>query len=164
MPRNDGYTLGEIAEQAGVSERTMRYGYERNLFVPPPFAGPGARYLREHRLQILSIQKLREQGLKLPEIKQRGRADPAADGPADRESLRRRGPRTAPAPGLQPHVAGSPRISRSGRTLVTLGSSAPWRSPARSVLTDVRLEYLPRTPALLTGAPARAPAAGRSGR
>ncbi|WP_437606003.1 RHS repeat-associated core domain-containing protein [Sorangium sp. So ce834] len=40
---------------------------------------------------------------------------------------------------LQPHVAESPRISMSGRAIGTLGSSAHWWSPARSVLTDVRL-------------------------
>ncbi|WP_437485800.1 helix-turn-helix domain-containing protein [Sorangium sp. So ce1014] len=83
MPRNDGYTIGEIAEEAGVSERTIRYWYKRNLFVPPPFAGPGTRYLREHRLQILSIQKLREQGLKLPEIKRKL----VTMSPADMEAL-----------------------------------------------------------------------------
>jgi DNA-binding transcriptional MerR regulator len=65
----DGYTIGEIAEEAGVSERTIRYWYKQGLFVPPPFAGPGTRYLREHRLRILSIQKLREEGLKLPQIR-----------------------------------------------------------------------------------------------
>jgi DNA-binding transcriptional MerR regulator len=69
MPKDEGYTIGEIAEEAGVSERTIRYWYKQDLFVPPPFAGPGTRYLREHRLRILSIQKLREQGLKLPEIR-----------------------------------------------------------------------------------------------
>lgn len=68
MPE-DGTTIGEIAREAGVSERTIRYWYTQGLFVPPPFAGPGTRYLREHRLRILTIQKLREKGLKLPAIK-----------------------------------------------------------------------------------------------
>ncbi|WP_437651494.1 hypothetical protein [Sorangium sp. So ce362] len=39
--------------------------------------------MREHRLQILSIQKLREQGLKLPEIKRKL----ATMSPADMEAL-----------------------------------------------------------------------------
>ncbi|WP_437643322.1 helix-turn-helix domain-containing protein [Sorangium sp. So ce362] len=116
MPRNDGYTLGAIAEEAGVSERTIRYGYERDLFVPPPFAGPGTRYLREHRLQILSIQKLCEQGLKLPEIKRKL----ATMSPADMEALL-----VPPPPAFRP-----PPAAAAGLVDRTPAGTSPRRSAA----------------------------------
>ena len=65
----EGHTIGDLAREAGVSARTIRHWYTQGLFEPPPFAGPGTRYLHEHRVRILAIQKLRERGLKLPEIK-----------------------------------------------------------------------------------------------
>ena len=66
-----GYTIGELAREAGVSERTIRSWYKQGLFVPPPFAGPATRYEREHRARILAIQKLRREGLRMAAIKQR---------------------------------------------------------------------------------------------
>jgi DNA-binding transcriptional MerR regulator len=66
-----GYTIVELAREAGVSTRTIRSWYTQGLFVAPPFAGPSTRYDAEHRLRVLAIQKMRREGLRMAAIKQR---------------------------------------------------------------------------------------------
>lgn len=129
-----GYTIGQLAREAGVSARTIRAWYSEGLFVPPPFAGPSTRYEREHRLRILAIQKMRREGLRMAAIKPRLTkmslaevesflAPPAAaprPPPPEPTYVAERWERIVLVPGLEVHVngAGGPILRRMAQEIV----------------------------------------------
>ncbi len=60
--------LHELAEQAGVSPRTVRYYLQRGLLPQPAFRGPDTAYGEEHLVRLRAIRKLQEKFLPLDAI------------------------------------------------------------------------------------------------
>ncbi len=71
MERGRGYSIGELADEVGVSTRTIRYYVSEGLLPPPVGAGPGSRYTDAHREQLEIIGRLKAQYLPLKEIRRR---------------------------------------------------------------------------------------------
>jgi len=65
------YSISELAEEAGVSTRTIRYYVSEGLLPPPVGAGPNSRYTDAHLHQLGIIGRLKEQYLPLREIRRR---------------------------------------------------------------------------------------------
>lgn len=64
-----GYTIGDVAEAAGVGVETVRY-YERRGLVPQPGRGVGAyrRYGKDHVDRIRFVKRAQAIGFSLEEI------------------------------------------------------------------------------------------------
>lgn len=63
--------IGEIAKQAGVTTRTLRYYEQLGLFIPSNVNAKGYRYYQDDTLvQINRIRNLQRVGLSLIEIKE----------------------------------------------------------------------------------------------
>ena len=73
------FSLGELAEQAGVTPRTIRYYISNGLLPGPASRGPKATYGRGHLDRLRLIKRLQEQYLPLAEIR-RAIADLDDDG------------------------------------------------------------------------------------
>lgn len=73
------FTLEELARQAGMTRRTIRYYIARGLLPGPTKAGRGAGYSQEHLRRLEEIRNLQANGLTLVEIAHRLRevAQPA---------------------------------------------------------------------------------------
>jgi MerR family transcriptional regulator, repressor of the yfmOP operon len=71
------YRIGEMAEQLGVSPRTLRYYEEIGLLQPSHYSPGGARrYVESDRQRILRIRELQAiMGFDLDEIREILRAD-----------------------------------------------------------------------------------------
>lgn len=65
---NQRYSVGELAEVAGVSRRTVRYYVQEGLLPPPTGLGRGAYYGPEHLQRLLRVKAMQEQGMSLEEI------------------------------------------------------------------------------------------------
>jgi DNA-binding transcriptional MerR regulator len=61
-------TISELADQAGVTERTIRYYVEQGV-LPPPERGRPAEYTAEHVRRLALVRRLKEQYLPLEEIR-----------------------------------------------------------------------------------------------
>jgi DNA-binding transcriptional MerR regulator len=64
------YKLDELAEQAGVSPRTVRYYVQRGLLPGPTFRGKDSSYGREHLVRLKAIKRLQEQFLPLDAVQE----------------------------------------------------------------------------------------------
>ena len=64
------YTIGELAEAAGVTARTIRYYTAEGLLPPPETQGKYARYRADHRNRLALIAQLKDAYLPLHEIRQ----------------------------------------------------------------------------------------------
>jgi len=65
------YRIGELAEKAGVTRRTIHYYLSRGLIPPSEGAGLGTTYSDEHLYRIVLIRKMQDTFLPLDEIKKR---------------------------------------------------------------------------------------------
>ncbi len=65
------YTIAELSELSGVNRRNIHFYVQQGLLPPPEGAGLGARYADEHLLRLRAIPVLRNQGLRLDEIRER---------------------------------------------------------------------------------------------
>lgn len=65
------YKLEELAAEAGVSPRTVRYYVQRGLLPAPEFRGKDTAYGREHLLRLRAVKRLQEASLPLDEIQVR---------------------------------------------------------------------------------------------
>jgi DNA-binding transcriptional MerR regulator len=65
------YTIGELAEAAGVTPRTIRYYTGEGLLPPPDTRGRYALYGGDHLNRLLLIVRLKDAYLPLGEIKAR---------------------------------------------------------------------------------------------
>ena len=63
--------IGQLAERAGVTPRTVRYYVAEGLLPPPSGAGQQRVYTQEHLLRLRAIRRLKEAFLPLGEIRQR---------------------------------------------------------------------------------------------
>jgi len=68
-PQVQEFSLGELAERAGVTPRTIRYYISNGLLPGPASRGPKATYGRGHLDRLRLIKRLQEQYLPLAEIR-----------------------------------------------------------------------------------------------
>ena len=66
------WSLAEMAEEVGLSARTVRFYIGRGLLPGPDKAGRGASYGPAHLARLREIQHLQSNGLTLAEIAARG--------------------------------------------------------------------------------------------
>ena len=62
------YKLEDLAREAGVSPRTVRYYVQRGLLAPPVFRGKDTMYGALHLLRLRAIRRLQERFLPLDAI------------------------------------------------------------------------------------------------
>ena len=62
------YSLAELAERSGFTERTIRYYIARGVLAEPARRGRGAYYTAEHLERLKNIAQSQKQGLTLSEI------------------------------------------------------------------------------------------------
>ncbi len=62
------WKLAELAAEAGVSPRTVRYYVQRGLLPAPPFKGPDTVYGEEHLQRLKAIRVLQARFLPLDAI------------------------------------------------------------------------------------------------
>ena len=65
------FDLAQLSDQAGVSQRTVRYYIQQGLLPSPEARGPGAHYGVEHLERLTLIRKLQREHLPLGEIRRR---------------------------------------------------------------------------------------------
>lgn len=68
MPTDQEYAIGELADLAGVTPRTIRYYVSIGLMPAPEQAGPKTRYTDSHLQRLRLIRHLQRQHLPLSEI------------------------------------------------------------------------------------------------
>jgi DNA-binding transcriptional MerR regulator len=116
------YAIGDLADLASVSRRTVRYYVQEGLLPAPLGVGRGNHYGQEHLDQLLRVKSMQEAGRTLAEIKQ-AFAGPArqkqtnahwayrSPAPIERTVWRR----ITLAPGVELNVAGNIRLPASGK-------------------------------------------------
>nr|WP_211484514.1 MerR family transcriptional regulator [Corallococcus exiguus] len=62
------WKLTALAEEVGISPRTVRYYVQRGLLPAPPFKGPDTVYGEEHRVRLKAIRVLQARFLPLDAI------------------------------------------------------------------------------------------------
>ena len=87
------YSIGSLADAAGVSRRTVRFYVQRDLLPPPEGLGRGALYTDEHLARLLQIKAWQEEGVPLDEIhgRLRRRPSPAGAAPEKRDTWKEAG-------------------------------------------------------------------------
>lgn len=70
-PEGPRFAIGELADQAGVSRRAVRFYVQRGLLPSPEGGGRGSFYTAEHLATLLTIKRLQEEGVSLTAIAQR---------------------------------------------------------------------------------------------
>ena len=70
MADAENLKLDELAEQTGVSPRTVRYYVQRGLLPAPAFKGKDSAYGREHMVRLRAIKRMQEQFLPLDAIQE----------------------------------------------------------------------------------------------
>jgi DNA-binding transcriptional MerR regulator len=110
------YAIGELADLASISRRTVRYYIHEGLLPPPLGLGRGNHYGREHLDRLLQVKALQEAGRSLDEIRQLLGQQPATDArvpamPLPRSTWRRIGM----VPGVELHVSDDVRLPAPGR-------------------------------------------------
>ncbi|WP_437972417.1 helix-turn-helix domain-containing protein [Sorangium sp. So ce260] len=144
------YKLDELAGEAGVAPRTVRYYVQRGLLPAPEFRGKDTSYGREHLARLRAIKVLQQAHLPLEEIQARlagAGLDEieriAAGAPPAAPAARCAGPEEAA--GAQAPAAGAPRGGRWERVEIADGvelhvrSDAPERS--RRIALDIESRY-----------------------
>ena len=122
------YAIGDLADLAGVSRRTVRYYVQEGLLPAPLGVGRGNHYGREHLEHLLRVKALQEAGRTLDEIRralgasQRSPATVPREGTAPPPVERTIWRRLSVAPGVEIHIAGNVRLPPPGK----LGELASW--------------------------------------
>jgi DNA-binding transcriptional MerR regulator len=65
------YDIQKLITESGVPRRTIHFYVQQGILPPPQGAGLAAFYTEEHLLRLRLIPILRQQGLRLDEIRQR---------------------------------------------------------------------------------------------
>jgi DNA-binding transcriptional MerR regulator len=160
MPTGKEYTIGELADLAGTTPRTVRYYVALGLLPSPGQVGPGARYSDSHLARLRLIRKLQREHQPLAEIRSQlhGLRDEDVEQLLDEEARR---PRESALEYIR-GVLGDTRPTRakgspaaSGAPSIAAGDSSARASPS----PDLRFQTLP-TPGRANppSGPAAAPA------
>ena len=99
-------SLAELAAQAGLPERTIRFYIARGLLRGPVKAGRGACYTGDHLRRLREILRLQEGGLTLAEIARQTAGEPG----------------NAPAPAAWWHYAVAEDV-----VVMVRSDASPWR-------------------------------------
>lgn len=110
------YKIDELAEEANVSGRTIRYYVQRGLLPAPEFHGKDTSYTYIHLLRLKVIKRLQGEHLPLDEIQAK------LVGASERDLERILGER----PPLADSRGGG---ERDGRSAQGAGRGGPYRSP-----------------------------------
>jgi len=102
-PRQE-WKLPELAEEAGVSARTVRYYVQRGLLPAPAFKGRDTVYGPEHLTRLKAIKRLQERFLPLDAIQ----VELARLSPAELEALAEGKDGGGPTPPMRPLIAAAP--------------------------------------------------------
>ena len=70
-PPPEGLSLAELAAQAGVTPRAVRYYLARGVLPPPEFRGSRTRYDHNHLARLFAILGMRKERLDLDAIRRR---------------------------------------------------------------------------------------------
>ena len=62
------YSIGQLADQANVSRRTVHFYVQQELIDPPEGRGRGSFYTARHLEQLQRVLKLQREGLPLRQI------------------------------------------------------------------------------------------------
>lgn len=155
MSGERNYSIGGLADAAGVSRRTVRFYVQRDLLPPPEGLGRGAHYTDEHLARLLQVKAWQEEGVALDDIRARLRNEalPSAPSREERDSgwkvaesdatyMRRIAPRPAIAfaPGQpwfrQPLVAGYELHVAGGRQPLTARQLAALASALSEIIEN----------------------------
>ena len=153
------YKLDELAREADVAPRTVRYYVQRGLLPAPEFKGKDTSYGREHLARLLAIKRLQAAHLPLDAIEARlasatlDEIERLASGsvlsveipPCDPLHRPRRGRYYFPPPGPIPEV---PRAERWERVELVPGLEVHLRSDAsleaQRIAREIRSRYATR--------------------
>jgi DNA-binding transcriptional MerR regulator len=124
MSPDGTYTIGELADLADVTPRTIRYYVAQGLLASPAGAGPGARYDEDHLRRLRLIRRLQGEHLPLAEIRKRL----ATMTPDEIEAIVASEPEPAPDSALDylDHLLGD-RAAREVQPVFLMRSVAPSR-------------------------------------
>ncbi|MDY0059510.1 MAG: MerR family transcriptional regulator [Myxococcota bacterium] len=101
-------SIGELADLAGISRRTVRYYVQRELLPPPLGLGRGRHYDQSHLQALQRLLGLQQQGLSLEEIARHRDAPPPAPDPAGEAPPAEAGEPPGPPPAPEAPLAGEP--------------------------------------------------------
>ena len=104
------WKLTELAAEAGVSPRTVRYYVQRGLLPAPPFKGPDTVYGEEHLVRLKAIRALQARFLPLDAIQ----VELARLSPEEIKALAHAGPALPPRPGCVPPQEHLPPVGPTG--------------------------------------------------
>lgn len=124
MAEEPEYTIGELAQRAGVTPRTIRYYTAEGLLPQPDTRDRYARYGAGHLQRLRQIAELKAHYLPLNVIRERLGAPPPAPAP------RPPSPLTLAAPGLQQEPQ-PPAPTGAGSVTMTAGERHVEASPLR---------------------------------
>jgi len=65
------YTIQELSELTGLPRRTIHFYVQQEIIPPPEGAGLGAYYTDNHLLRLKLVPVLRQQGLRLDDIREK---------------------------------------------------------------------------------------------
>ena len=68
---DEDFSIQDLCDQTGMSRRTIHFYIQQQILPPPSGSGLGARYQAVHLLRLRLIPILRQQGLRLDEIRQK---------------------------------------------------------------------------------------------
>lgn len=68
---NETYDIQELMKVSGIPRRTIHFYVQQRLLPPPEGAGLAAYYTGQHLVRLRLIPILRQQGLRLDDIRQR---------------------------------------------------------------------------------------------
>lgn len=119
MSLESRHAIGDLADLAGVSRRTVRYYVQEGLLPAPLGVGRGRHYGDQHLEHLLKVKALQEQGRTLDEIRRelsgppRSKARTRSD--AEPELAREAWRRVVVAPGVELHVSARVRMPPPGK-------------------------------------------------
>lgn len=144
--RGKAWGIAELAEQAGVTLRTVRYYVAEGLLPPPGGRGQQRVYSDDHLLRLQAIKRLKEAYLPLDEIRRHLATLPAAELAGLIEAPQ-------PAPGSALDYIASVLVSPSGPRVARAAQPALPRLVAQSGGEDASAipEAAPAPPAAVPG-------------
>jgi DNA-binding transcriptional MerR regulator len=112
------FSIGELADIAGVSRRTVRYYVQEGLLPSPFGVGRGNHYGTDHLNRLLRVKTMQQAGRTLDEIRQALSGTPAAANPGPQPpavTARSSWRRIVLAPGVELHVESGVRLPDAGK-------------------------------------------------
>lgn len=133
VERSEGLSIEELAKQAGVPVRTIRYYISEGLLPGPGARGKGALYTEDHLLRLWLIRRLVEQHVPLAEIRQQLTllsTDDIRRLLAEEALYAAGAPRVADASSAREYIAALLQRARSLRTPAPAEQAPRWPGPA----------------------------------